>query len=120
VVVAQLPNGSGLMSETDVDGAGDEDHVTIDYAVAILDATVRSLSSLVLFRSKACCRQSSRFEQLWCSGRRCEPQNWERQWGHSPTMRKAAEVQWESVPTPDWQRFLAGMVERKARVSRRG
>jgi len=31
-------------------------------------------------------------------------------------MRKAAEVHWESVPTPDWQRFLAGMVEWKARV----
>lgn len=39
--------------------------------MAILEATVRSLSSLALFRSKACWRQSSSLLQLWCSGRRC-------------------------------------------------
>ena len=41
------------------------------HAIAILDATVRSLSSFALFFSNACCRQLSRFWQLWCSGMRC-------------------------------------------------
>ena len=41
------------------------------HAIAILDATVRSLSSFALFFSKACCLQLSRFWQLWCSGMRC-------------------------------------------------
>jgi len=39
--------------------------------MAILEATVRSLSSLALFLLKACCRQSSMFVHEWCSGRRC-------------------------------------------------
>lgn len=39
--------------------------------MAILEATVRSLSSFALFLLKACCRQSSIFVQEWCSGRRC-------------------------------------------------
>lgn len=39
--------------------------------MAILEATVRSLSSFALFLLKACCRQSSMFVQEWCSGRRC-------------------------------------------------
>lgn len=43
----------------------------LTYAVAIFEATVRSLSSFVLFRSNACCLQSSRLLQLWCSGSRC-------------------------------------------------
>lgn len=34
------------------------------HAIAILDATVRSLSSFALFFSKACCLQLSRFWQL--------------------------------------------------------
>lgn len=41
------------------------------YATPIFEATVRSLSSFALFRSNACCRQSSRLLQAWCSGRRC-------------------------------------------------
>jgi hypothetical protein len=41
------------------------------HAVAILDATVRSLSNFSLFRLKACCRQSSRLLHAWCSGNRC-------------------------------------------------
>jgi len=35
-----------------------------DQAIANLGATVRSLSNLALFLSKACCRQSSRLLQL--------------------------------------------------------
>lgn len=35
-----------------------------NYAVAILEATVRSLSNLDLFRSNACWRQSSKLVQL--------------------------------------------------------
>lgn len=50
---------------------GGRGHRERHYAVAIFEATVRSLSSLFLFRSKACCRQSSKLVQLWCSGRRC-------------------------------------------------
>ena len=50
---------------------GWEEVIKDNYAVAILEATVRSLSSFILFRSNACCLQSSRFEQLWCSGSRC-------------------------------------------------
>jgi hypothetical protein len=42
-----------------------------DHDAAILGATVRSLSSLLLFRSNACCLQSSRLLHSWCSGRRC-------------------------------------------------
>lgn len=42
-----------------------------NYAVAILEATVRSLSNLDLFRSNACWRQSSKLVQLWCSGSLC-------------------------------------------------
>lgn len=38
-----------------------------------------------------------------------EPQNDDRQWGHSPTIRRAAEEQCESVSRWNWQRFLAGM-----------
>lgn len=41
------------------------------HAVAILDATVRSLSSFALFFSNACCLQLSRFWHSWCSGIRC-------------------------------------------------
>ncbi len=41
------------------------------HAIAILDATVRSLSSFALFFSNACCRQLSRFWHSWCSGMRC-------------------------------------------------
>ena len=82
------------------------------HAIAILDATVRSLSSFALFFSNACCRQLSRFWQLWCSGMRCYkarpvrqwnqdvrnwrrtvPQNSARQCGHEPTMRSAAWLQ---------------------------
>jgi hypothetical protein len=36
----------------------------LPHAVAILEATVRSLSSFALLRSKACCRQSSKLLQL--------------------------------------------------------
>ena len=39
----------------------DEDVGQAGHAVAILDATVRSLSSFALFFSNACCRQLSRF-----------------------------------------------------------
>jgi hypothetical protein len=78
------------------------------HAVAILEATVRSLSSLALFRSKACWRQSSSLLQLWCSGRRCAPQNSDRQCGHWPTMRRTAELQ--GVSAWSWQRFLGAMV----------
>ena len=53
------------------DGEGWVSVMQDSYAVAIFDATVRSLSSLFLLRSNACCRQSSRFEHAWCSGRRC-------------------------------------------------
>jgi hypothetical protein len=42
-----------------------------NHAVASLGATVLSLSSLILFRLKACCRQSSRLLHAWCSGSRC-------------------------------------------------
>lgn len=35
----------------------------VRYAMAILEATVRSLSSFALFLLKACCRQSSMFVQ---------------------------------------------------------
>jgi hypothetical protein len=41
------------------------------HAVAILGATVLSLSNFSLFRLKACCRQSSRLLHAWCSGNRC-------------------------------------------------
>ena len=41
------------------------------YTTAILDDVVLSASSFALFFSKACCRQLSKFWQLWCSGIRC-------------------------------------------------
>ena len=40
-----------------------------------------------------------------------DPQNWRRQCGHSPTMRKAAELHCESEPMWNWQRFLAGILK---------
>lgn len=43
-----------------------------DYqAMAILDATVLSLSNFSLFLLKAACLQSSKLEHMWCSGKRC-------------------------------------------------
>ena len=95
------------------------------HAVAILLATVLSLSNFSLFRLKACCRQSSRLLHAWCSGNRCcndqsvqpeseqtgqrtVPQKSERQWGQLPIMRNAA---WLHCCSPwNWQRFLAGMM----------
>ena len=48
-----------------------EDGLQCNHAVANLETTVRSLSSLILFRLKACCRQSSSLLHAWCSGKRC-------------------------------------------------
>jgi len=78
------------------------------YATPIFEATVRSLSNFALFRSKACCRQSSNLLQLWCSGRRCAPQNSALQCGHWPTIRTTAEL--HGVSASSWQRFLAGIM----------
>lgn len=36
------------------------------------------------------------------------PQNWFRQCGHCPTIRRAAELHW--VSAVNWQRFLAGIM----------
>lgn len=112
------------MRQGEWEGRGDEQ---AGHAIAILDATVRSLSSFALFFSNACCRQLSRFWHSWCSGIRCcgqrsatlgishkarrrtVPQNSSRQWGHWPTRRKTAWLQRGSDWS--WQRFLAGMMD---------
>ena len=63
-----LEVGMGVRDGQDVvrmEGGEGEKRVAVgDQAIANLGATVRSLSSLALFLSKACCRQSSRLLQL--------------------------------------------------------
>jgi hypothetical protein len=73
--------------------------------MAILAATVRSLSSFALFLSNACCLQSPRFVHSWFSGRRWLAQNWSWQNAHCPAMRRMGEVQPLS-----WQSFLLAMI----------
>ena len=65
---AGVENRRGHGLEQEVVGKGEgkqgERGGKAGHAIAILAATVRSLSSLSLFLSKACCLQLSRFWQL--------------------------------------------------------
>jgi hypothetical protein len=65
-----MPHGKGRGIEQcqDLEGPNAERG---GHAVAILEATVLSLSNFSLFRLNACCRQSSRLLHAWCSGNRC-------------------------------------------------
>ena len=66
MITRRVWGGRGVIEKA-LEAAGRGCH----YVMAILEATVRSLSSFALFLLKACCRQSSIFVQEWCSGRRC-------------------------------------------------